>query len=160
MFPTHDVTMAEIARQEHISLKTLYDWRHTAKQKGMPVPGKKLSPDNWTADAKPSVIIQTAALSASELGQYCCEKGVYPEQVQRWKSECLQNSKAQSRAIKHQAMKDKVEIKLLKKDLRFKEKALAETMALLVLRKNLNALWEDGGEERWCHCSSASPRWH
>lgn len=46
MFPTHDVTMAEIARQEHISLKTLYDWRHTAKQKGMPVPGKKLSPDN------------------------------------------------------------------------------------------------------------------
>jgi hypothetical protein len=40
-----------------------------------------------------------------------------------------------------------VEIKLLKKDLRFKEKALAETVALLVLRKKLNALWEDGGEE-------------
>jgi len=70
--------------------------------------------------------------------------------VQRWKSECLQgfqNSEAQSSAVKHQAKKDKVEIKLLKKDLRFMEKALAETVALLVLRKKLNALWEDGDEE-------------
>jgi len=40
-----------------------------------------------------------------------------------------------------------VAIKLLKEDLRFKEKALAETVAMLVLRKKLNALWEDGGEE-------------
>lgn len=78
------------------------------------------------------------------------KKDLYPEQVQRWKSECLQGfqtSEAQGSAVKHQAKKDKVEIKLLKKDLRFKEKALAETVALLVLRKKLNALWEDGGEE-------------
>jgi len=150
LLPPHKVTVAEIARQEHISLKTLYNWRDTAKQQGMPVPGKTLSADDWTADAKLSVVIQTAALSASELGQYCREKGLYPEQVQRWKSECLQGfqtSEAQGSAVKHQAKKDKVEIKLLKKDLRFKEKALAETVALLVLRKKLNALWEDGGEE-------------
>jgi hypothetical protein len=49
----------------------------------MPVPGKTLSADDWTADAKLSVVIQTAALSASELGQYCRAKGLYPEQVQR-----------------------------------------------------------------------------
>ena len=129
------MTVAEIARQEHVSVKTLYNWRDTAKQQGMPVPGKTLSADDWAADAKLSVVIQTAALSVSELGQYCREKGLYPEQVQRWKSECLQgfqNSEAQSNAVK--------------KDLRFKEKALAETVALLVLRKKLNALWEDGDE--------------
>ena len=70
--------------------------------------------------------------------------------MQRWKQECLQgfqNSEAQGKAIKQQAKKDKFEIKTLKKDLRIKEKALAETAALLVLRKKLNALWEDDSEE-------------
>jgi putative transposase len=65
MFPPHNITMAEIARQEHRSLNTLYNWRNTAKQNGMPGPGKKLSSDDWMADAKLLVIIQTAALSAS-----------------------------------------------------------------------------------------------
>jgi len=77
------MTVAESARQEHVSVKTLYNWRDTAKQQGMAVLGKKLSADDWAADAKLSVVIQTAALSASELGQYYRENGLYPEQVQR-----------------------------------------------------------------------------
>ena len=39
---------------------------------------------------------------------------------------------------------DKLENKALKKELRYKEKALAETSALLVLRKKLRAFY---GEE-------------
>jgi hypothetical protein len=80
------------------------------------VPGKKLSADDWAADVNLAGVIQTTALSASELGQYCREKGLHPEQVQRCKNECLQgfqNSEAQGSAIKHQAKKDRVEIKLL-----------------------------------------------
>lgn len=150
LLPPHSMTVAELSRQEHISVQTLYTWRNKAKQMGMPVPGKKSSTDNWSAETKLSVVIETAALSASELSQYCREKGLYPEQVQVWKQECLQgfqSSEAQSKAIKLQAKKDKREIKTLKKDLRQKEKALAETAALLVLRKKLNALWEDDSEE-------------
>jgi len=47
--------------------------------------------------------------------------------------------------LKKKTKEDKAEIKLLKKDLRFKEKALAETTALLVLRKKLKAFY---GEEQ------------
>ena len=40
------------------------------------------------------------------------------------------------------------QIKKLERELRHKEKALAETAALLVLRKKLDALWEnDSGED-------------
>ena len=39
------------------------------------------------------------------------------------------------------------EIKFLKKDLRFKEKALAETAALLVLRKKLKAFYGEEPED-------------
>ena len=135
--------IAEISRQEHISVQNLYNWRDTAKKMGMPVPGKKLTTEDWSAEAKLAVIVETATLSASEQSRYCREKGLYPDQVQRWKQECLhgfQSSETHGKAIKLQAKKDKFEIKTLKKDLRIKEKALAETAALLVLRKKLNAL--------------------
>ena len=89
------------------------------------------------------------ALSESELSQYCREKGLYPEQVKRWKQECLQgfqNSESITKEGHRQSKADKAQIKALKKELRIKEKALAETAAILVLRKKLNALWSDDEE--------------
>lgn len=149
LLPPLNMTVADVSQQEGVSAQTLYNWRYTAKKQGMPVPGKKATTDDWSSDAKLAVIIETAPLSASELSQYCREKGLYPEQIQRWKKECLQgfqDSETTGREIQRQSKSDKAEIKQLKTDLRRKEKALAEAAALLVLRKKLNALWEDGEE--------------
>jgi len=149
LLPPINLTVAEVARQEGMSAQTLYTWRDKAKRLGKPVPGKKSSTEDWSAEAKLATVVETMALSESELSQYCREKGLYPEQVQRWKQECLQgfqNSEAISKASQRQSKSDKTEIKTLKKDLRRKEKALAETAALLVLRKKLDALWEDDEE--------------
>ena len=49
--------------------------------------------------------------------------------------------------LKKQTKEDKAEIKSLKKDLRFKEKALAETAALWVLRKKLKAFYGEEPED-------------
>ena len=57
------------------------------------------------------------------------------------------SAKAQSVEAKKQARADKLEIKALKKELRHKEKALAETAALLVLQKKLNAFYGDEPED-------------
>jgi len=149
LLPPLSMTIAEVARQEGVSDQTLYNWRNNAKRLGKPVPGKKSSAEDWSAETKLAVIVETMVLSASELSQYCREKGLYPEQVLRWKQECLHgftSSESTSVASSRQAKIDKAEIKALKRELRIKEKALAETAALLVLRKKFNALWEDDGE--------------
>jgi hypothetical protein len=89
-------------------------------------------------------------MSESELSQYCREKGLYVEQVKNRKSQCLggfQRSYEQAQIAKKQATTDKAEIKYLKKDLRRKETALAETAALLVPRKKLNTLLGEDDEE-------------
>ena len=89
-------------------------------------------------------------MTESELSQYCREKGLFPEQIQSWRSECMQgfkSSKEQEAEAKKQAKADKLEIKDLKKDLRLKEKALAETAALLVLRKKLRAFYGEEPED-------------
>jgi len=150
LLPPQNMTVAEVASIEGISTKTLYHWRDKLRKEGQPVPGKTLTSDDWSAQAKLAVVIETAPLSETEISKYCRERGLFTEQVQRWKQECLvgfQSSVINTKMIKSQAKADKAEIKSLKRELRYKEKALAETAALLVLRKKLNALWEDDDEE-------------
>ena len=146
LLPPFNATVAEIARQEDISIQTLYAWRDKAKKAGVPVPGKSPTTEDWSAETKLAVVLETTVLTESELGEYCRKKGLYPEQVKRWKEESLsgfQSSQAQNKTARIQAKADREEIKALKKELRIKEKALAETAALLVLRKKLSALWEE-----------------
>jgi len=137
LLPPSNKSVAEVAKEEGVSAQTLYNWRSKAKESGLPVPGKSPTTQQWSADAKLAVVIETAAMSASERSQYCREKGLYVEQVNEWKEQCLggfQSSREHAQAAKKQAKSDRAEIKHLKKDLRIKEKALAETAALLVLR--------------------------
>lgn len=144
LLPPHNQSVTEVAQAEGISEATLYNWRTQAKQQGSPVPGSGKTSDNWSAEAKLAVVIETAAMSESELNEYCREKGLYPEQVKEWKAACIQGQLSEAERRKQereQAKKDKKRIKELERELNRKEKALAETAALLVLRKKLNALW-------------------
>ena len=150
LLPPVNKTVAEVAREEGISVQTLYSWRDKTKQSGIPLPGKTTHTDNWSAETKLAVVIQTVAFSESELSQYCREKGLFSEQLKQWKSQCLTGfevSKAQQTAVAKQVKTDQLKIKSLEKELRYKEKALAETAALLVLRKKLDAFWEQDNED-------------
>jgi hypothetical protein len=74
---------------------------------------------------------------------------LFIDQIKLWKQQCIQGfqrNEQQTKTIKQQVKEDKAEIKSLKKDLRYKEKALAETTALLVLRKKLKAFYGEGPE--------------
>jgi transposase-like protein len=150
LLPPNNKSVASVATEEGVSEQTLYNWRKQAKEKGQPVPGKKTSSDQWSHETKFAVVVEIAALSESELGEYCRSKGLFTEQVKQWKLQCLQgfqSNEQQAKELKQQTKEDKAEIKFLKKDLRFKEKALAETAALLVLRKKLKAFYEEEPED-------------
>lgn len=144
MLPPQNQTVAEVAKEERISEATLYNWRTQAKQQGAPVPGNKKTADEWSAEAKFAVVVETALMDESTLSEYCRSKGLYPEQVKTWKAACIQGQEAdveQRKQSREQSKRDRQEIKALKRELHRKEKALAETAALLVLRKKLNVLW-------------------
>jgi transposase-like protein len=150
LLPPHNLTVAEISKQENISDKTLYNWRNRAKKAGQPVPGKTKTTEDWSVETKLAVIAETATFSESELSRYCREKGLFVEQIAKWKQDFIQGywgQKETPQQLRQQAKVDKVEIKELKKELRYKDKALAETAALLVLRKKLNALWGEENED-------------
>ena len=150
MLPPHNMSVAEVSRQEGISTASLYNWRTEARLKGVPVPGPNKTSEYWSGEAKFAVVVETVTLSESELSEYCREKGLYPDQVNEWKRDCIagtSTSAERKREEQKQAKADKKQVRQLKKELRRKEKALAEAAALLVLRKKLNAFYGEEPED-------------
>jgi len=144
MMPPNSTSVAQIHRDTGISVQTLYTWRNKFRNEGKAVPADPSNPENWSGSDKLAVIIETAALNEQALSEYCREKGLYPEQIQRWKEMAVSsndNTEKLTRAERREWQKDKKKTHNLKKELRRKDKALAETAALLVLQKKVQDIW-------------------
>ena len=146
VLPPQSRSVVEVANQEGIHCSTLYTWLKSVQNNGVTMSNST----SLTAEKKFAIIIETSSLTESELAKYCRENGFYPEKIKAWKNEFvqgLQTKKVSSRASLKEAQANKTEIKALKKELRRKDKALAETAAILVLRKKLSALYDQEDEE-------------
>lgn len=94
--------------------------------------------------------METYTMSEAELGRYCRENGYFVQQIKEWRENCLgANEKAipSPKNLAEELKEEKKKIKELSKEIRIKDKALAETTALLVLRKKLNAIFEEQEED-------------
>ncbi len=145
MLPPHNIPVMQLVEEEGISDVTLYTWRKQARDQGIIVSKPKKSSSKRTAEDKLAIVIETASLNEAELSEYCRKHGLYPDEISQWKSDFVTGGNTRSKAETVSA--EKRRIKELEKELRKKEKALAETAALLVLRKKANAIWGDGGED-------------
>jgi transposase-like protein len=148
MAPPHNKSIAELAREEGISAATLYAWRRRARSEGRLVPASEDSPEGWTARDKFTAVLETAGLAEAEISAYCRRKGLYPAQIARWREACEQANdwdRARMGDLARERRADAARIRELEREVSRKEKALAETAALLVLRKKAAAIW--GGED-------------
>jgi hypothetical protein len=77
-------------------------------------------------------VIATAAMDEAQRSAWCREKGVFPSDLQQWRENAMAAlaQPEEARATPQETRQDRRRIKALEKDLRRKEKALAETTAL------------------------------
>lgn len=114
------------------------------------MPGNGKNAERWSSEEKFAVVLEAASLNEAELAEYCRKKGLYVEQIAAWKGSCLQANATADVAGKEgraQHRQDKQRIRALERELRRKEKALAETAALLVLRKKAAAIWGENEDD-------------
>jgi len=146
MTPPHNRTISQLSREEGISEATLYNWRSEARAQGLLMPDGDKSPSGWNARDKFAAVVESAAFNEHDLAEYCRKKGIYPEQLEQWRSACENANDWDRQAntkLKSEQRVSQKRIKELEKELNRKEKALAETAALLVLRKKLEAFRTD-----------------
>ena len=151
MNPPHWQSVAQISAELGIHVVTLYNWRKSWRLQGEVVPASEKDPEGWGATDKFTVVLETAGLNATELSAYCRERGLYPEQVERWRQASQAANEKPVLTLKEQKdlerlrSQDQKEIKRLKQELRRKEKALAEAAALLIASKKIQAFWGEDG---------------
>ncbi len=150
MLPPNNQSIAALAKEEGISDATLYNWRHQARNEGRLMPDSDNTPDGWTSRDKFAAVMETAAMSEAEIAEYCRQRGLYSEQLASWRTACEQANdwnRASEKLLKVATKADRKKMRQLEKELARKEKALAEVAALLVLRKKLDAMFEDPEDE-------------
>lgn len=148
LLPPNNVSVADIVKETGVPKDTLYEWRTRYRNKHGLSPYSGKPTNQYSAEDKLAVIIETATLNEAELGEYCRRKGLYPVQIVTWKASMVQGlMSSPNKADREQNQKQIKDIQHLKKDLARKEKALAEVVALLVLQKKFQALMEGPGEE-------------
>lgn len=147
MLSPTNMAIRQLSQEEGISEGTLYKWRGEARGKGQLSPDANAGPEGWSSRDKFAAVLETAALNEADLAEYCRKRGLYPTQIAEWRTACEQANdwdRASTARLGQATKEEKKRVKDLERELARKEKALAETAALLVLRKKASAIWGDG----------------
>ncbi len=146
MQPPENKSVSEISERENIPKSTLYGWVRKAREDGQLIPNSGLaSADKWRQKDKARIVIETYSMNEQELGEYCRKLGLYVTEVKRWHQifESAFDSKKPAKELEQALNVQKAENIKLENELRYKEKALAEAAALLVLKKKVDSIWRD-----------------
>ena len=149
MLPPNNVAIRQLSREEGISEGTLYMWRAEARGKGQLLPDADAGAEGWPSRDKFAAVLETAALNETDLAEYCRKRGLYPAQIATWRAACEQANdweRTSAARLGRATKEEKKRVKDLERELARKDRALAETAALLVLRKKASAIW-GGGED-------------
>jgi transposase len=142
LLPPESAPVQTVSQEIGVSVSTLQRWHADA----LSTPARERV---WTAAARLQAVIATAAMDESQRSAWCRENGVYPTELEQWKHNATAAlSEVPEERISPQETRDaRKRIKELERNLRRKDKALAETTALLVLSKQLQAIFQRSDEE-------------
>jgi hypothetical protein len=133
--------VTSILEETGISSPTLYRWKADfANISGMK--NKHQRPQDRSPEEKLNALIAFENLSLDLRGEFLRKEGLHVEHLQSWRKQiegALQPVNKQ--AERSERAQDRRKIMELEKDLRRKDKALAETAALLILKKKADLIW-------------------
>lgn len=142
------VTVSELGRESGIPLSTLSRWLQGAASIRLvtkrddddtlvPTDSAAKRPQDWSALERAQLVLEAATLGEQELGELLRRRGVHREQLDEWRAS-LEDALSHPRGRRTGEAK---RIKELEREVAYKDKALAETAALLVLQKKLQLLF-------------------
>ena len=102
-----------------------------------------------SVEEKLRIVMAAAALEPDELGAFLRREGVHGAELEQWREAVVEGSKSAlegGAARSSSRSADTKRIKELERELRRKDRALAETAALLVLQKKVHEIWGDGDD--------------
>ena len=142
MLPPNGRSGKDLSAELGIAESTLSQWRQAARRMGvMDTPTKK-----WTGAEKLRVVIEASGLGDDALGAFLRREGLHETQLKEWRAEA---EAALGGTTKRggRSSAERKRVQQLERELRRKDKALAEASAILVLKKKAAAIWGDEDDD-------------
>jgi len=143
---TGESTQEVLAEEFGVGRSTVQNWMRQHRISGAPgVAGKDKRPQAWTREQRLEALLATHGLAEQELGAWSRQRGIHTHHLAQWRGELIGAVPEKTLASETRALRQ--ENQALKKELRRKDKALAETAALLVLKKKAASIWGESEDD-------------
>lgn len=143
----HAMSATALGQETGLAQATLSRWLKEASKVRLPMPRKekekvaRKQPQDWTPEEKLQIVLEAAALSEGELGVFLRSRGIHEALLTEWRDQALAGLRGTEAASKLQTQRETREMRELRRELKRKDKALAETAALIVLKKKAQEIW-------------------
>jgi transposase len=122
-----------LAAETGIPNQTLSKWLQEAHKLPLMANEGKGPTTEWSVADKARIVAKASELSGTKRGEYLRTEGVHPDQLAMWEK-ALEDGYDQDKATKRYIGK-------LEREIRRKDKALAEAAALAILKKKADLIW-------------------
>jgi transposase len=147
-------SLAELARRADVPPSTLWTWVARARLGSVTKPPRPPEhprrPEDRPPEEKLRIVLAAQGLRDEELGAFLRREGVHEANLEAWRQALHEAALASLGGPGIEAAKERADtkrIKQLESEIRRKDKALAETAALLILKKKVLEIWGDGDDD-------------
>lgn len=132
-------SIQEVSESTGVSKWSVYQWVK-ARRQGQPL---QEGPRGLSLAEKGNLLFDAQRIPENDMGEWLRKNGICSDHLVKWRKE-LDSAMVKNNDEKAEVKRLRQENEVLKKDLREKEKALAEITALFALKKKLIQLFGDG----------------
>jgi transposase-like protein len=137
----------DVSKETGVSLQTIYAWMKKVHDGTYSTTDGAVNPKDRSLKEKFTLLLESAALDEDQLGEWLRENGVHSEYLSLWEQELRESMSKSEDQYKAEVKELKKQKKDLEKELHRKDKALAEMAALMTLKKKLNTILEENGDD-------------
>ena len=137
--------LPDIAKEIGVPRSTLYVWVKEYKKCGnnLVMNNTQKRPQDWTPNEKIKACFDYDNLPQHQQGEFLRRNGLHSSHLTEWKKLCINalSSRTNDNVSKSELRSAHQKIKELEQDLLRKERALAETTSLLILKKKADLIF-------------------
>jgi transposase-like protein len=135
--------ITKISEETGVSTGSLYNWL-TKYKESVELTDYRKTPEEWTLTEKCEALLESAALSPEEQGEWLRRNGLHSSHLTLWQKQLKAALADVSQPVSKEEQKAaRKKIQELEREIRRKDKALAEMSALIVLKKKLEHIFLD-----------------
>lgn len=149
VLPPENRSVYQVAKEAGVSPITIHSWMSKLKEGKLELDpeGTDPTPRDWPPAQKFRLLMEGRQTPAEARGEWLRTNGLHSEHLTLWEQELGNLMTDKQDHLKSEVQDLKKQVKDLERELNRKEKAMAEVVALLVLKKKLDSKYGPDEED-------------